>query len=354
MEDKITIIRPHCQEPAKTLRLSQVLEFGLSGQDVEILEAEEDILSADLRNRRILFAISLGESGINLEYYSLLKRMRLDQHLFDGSVGGILIDGNSELYTKAVSRDLVFSANRAGCSFVGKPLVEGTRTLANFNITAKNLHLDNEEAYCQSARDLVQRIASHEPPHMDRPRLLVLHAGNPERSNTMLLWQMISSHLTADIDVISLRDGEIRDCRGCSYETCLHLGEKGRCFYGGIITNEVYPRLLECNGLVMLCPNYNDALGAYLSAFINRLTAIFRSHQFYDKRLYAVIVSGYSGSDIVARQLISSMNMNRTFLLPPRFAMMRTANNPRSIESVPGIGRDAEDFSRSMMREFAG
>lgn len=56
----------------------------------------------------------------------------------------------------------------------------------------------------------------------------------------------------------------------------------------------------------MLCPNYNDALSANLTAFINRLTSLFRTTRFYDKALFAVVVSGYSGSDIVAEQLIAA------------------------------------------------
>ena len=158
--------------------------------------------------------------------------------------------------------------------------------------------------------------------------------------------------LDADCREISLRDGEVYDCRGCSYETCLHLGEEGRCFYGGVVTREVYPALLESDGLVMVCPNYNDAVSANLSAFINRLTALFRVNDFYDKRVFGVIVSGYSGSDIVAQQLISSLNMNKTFMLPPRFALMKTANAPLSIGSVPGIREDVYEYAKQIMSEF--
>ena len=40
---------------------------------------------------------------------------------------------------------------------------------------------------------------------------------------------------------------------------------------------EVYPAVREADALVLLCPNYNDALSANLTAFINRLTALFLS-----------------------------------------------------------------------------
>ena len=47
----------------------------------------------------------------------------------------------------------------------------------------------------------------------------------------------------------------------------------------------MYPAIMECDALVMLCPNYNDAISANLAAFINRLTALLRKTKFYDKYL---------------------------------------------------------------------
>ena len=48
-------------------------------------------------------------------------------------------------------------------------------------------------------------------------------------------------------------------------------------------------------------------------------------------------MSGYSGGDIVAQQLISGINMNKAFVLPPKFALIETANNPKSVMKIPGI-----------------
>ena len=72
-----------------------------------------------MKHKRILFAVSLGESGINLEFYPILKKIRMERNCFEGSVGGIIVDGQSELFTKSVGRELVFSANLSGCSFRG-------------------------------------------------------------------------------------------------------------------------------------------------------------------------------------------------------------------------------------------
>lgn len=356
MDRHLTVIRPLCPDREKTERLTDVLEYGLQGRDHEVLETFEEMEAADLRNRRIIFAIELGESGINLEYVKLLKMIRMERHMFDGSVAGLIVDGSSELYTKSVSRHLVFSANRAGCTFPGRPLVEGTVSLRNYNIIAQNMRTDNDTAFRESFRELAGRILTFHQPHCENPRILALHAGHSVTSNTLMLWEMIREGMGegARVREISLHDGEIYDCRGCPYETCLHLGEESRCFYGGVIPREVYPAILECDALVMICPNYNDAVSAKLTAFINRLTALVRVRRFYDKRLYGVIVSGYSGSDIVAEQLISALNMNKTFLLPPEFSMMRTANDPGAILERENIREDAAAFGKRMMDQLRG
>ena len=111
------------------------------------------------------------------------------------------------------------------------------------------------------------------------------------------------------------------------------------------MVEDVYPAVREADAIVMLCPNYNDALSANLTAFINRLTSLFRTTRFYDKALFAVVVSGYSGSDIVAEQLIAALNMNKTFYLPGQFAMMETANNAGAAMQLPGIEKRMNAFA---------
>ena len=293
----------------------------------------------------------------------------------------MITDGASDLYTKAVSRELVFTANAAGCAFVGRPLVEGTRTLSNFAVVAQNLDTDVENAYRQSAAVLVREllnfgdgagsgahllgnagsVTAADPgkntdpaPEKKAPKILVLHASIRATSNTLDLWHRTAELLPEmEIREISLRNGTLYDCAGCPYHTCLHFGEKNSCFYGGVMVEEVYPAVREADAIVMLCANYNDALSANLTAFINRLTALFRQVRFYDKALFAVVVSGYSGSDIVAEQLIAALNMNKTFYLPPRFALVETANDAGQAARLPGIGGRIEAFAGNIRRTLS-
>jgi len=342
------VVKPRCREGIKTKRLNAILESRLAGYSCEVISTVEEF--GELKNKKILFAVSLGESGVNLELYPILKKIRLDRTCFEGSVGGIIVDGNSELFTKSIGRELAFSANLSGCTFPGKPLVEGTKSLENFNITAARLDMDNLQAYMHSGRVLVEQLVKFSPPKRKRPKILALHASNYQTSNTLALWKLVEKHLEGcEITEISLRNGTVTDCTGCPYTTCLHFGEQGNCIYGGVIVEQVYPAVTDCDALVMVCPNYNDAISANLAAFINRLTALLKKTKFYDKYLFGIIVSGYSGGDIVAQQLISGLNMNKTFILPSRFAMMETANKPDSLVRIPGIEQRAEAFARNIL-----
>lgn len=356
--NEIMVIAPYDGTLENNERLSEVLHFALEGLTVRTLKTAEELErflaeKYPSGNKRLLFALSLGETGINLEYFRMLRCLREHPGALEGWVGGVITDGKGDLYTKSASRELVFSANCSGCAFVGRPLVEGTGTLSNFAIVAQNMDTDCPTAYKNSAAILVREILEFERPRPARPNLLVLHASSHKTSNTFALWNAVQEGLSGfSVTEIGLRNGTLSDCSGCPYKMCLHFGERESCFYGGVMVEDVYPAVKQADGLVMLCPNYNDALSANLTAFINRLTALFRKTRFYDKALFSIVVSGYSGSDIVAQQLIAALNMNKTFYLPGNFAMLETANNAGSAVKLPGIEERIRQFTSNIRRTF--
>lgn len=349
---KLLVIIPDDNEQTDNTRLSQVLQHALDGYETEVWTTAEQF--HPVQNRRILFVLNLGEDGINLEYQKLLRRIRRQPDCLHGCVGSVLLDANSEVFTKSVGRELVYAANGAGCIFPGKPLVEGTQSLDNFIIQARNLETDRMGAYLHAARALVEQLLNFELPLHRKPRILAVHASNRATSNTLTLWGKVKAHLEEECELqeISLHNGTVVDCNGCPYQTCRHFGETCSCFYGGVIVEEVYPAILDCDALVILCPNYNDAVSANLSAFINRLTALFSQVRFYDKAVFAVVVSGYSGGDIVAKQILGALNMNKTFLLPANFSLLATANDPFSINRIDDIDRRAALFADNMLRQL--
>ena len=364
-DGEILLIRPREPGGRENSRLLKALRQGLAGVRVqEVTEVSQLEAMTDESGRLApegwtgkhlaLFAIDLGEYGVNLEYTRLLGWLRSHPKSLEGWTGGVTADADSDLYTKSAARELVFTANCAGCAFVGRPLVEGTKTLSNFAIVASNLGTDLYGAYVESIKLLVKEMARSQEPDKERKRqLLVLHASSHKSSNTYAVWQGVKQYLM-DISIteIGLRNGTLADCSGCPYKMCLHFGERGSCFYGGVMVENVYPAVKKADGILLLAPNYNDALSANLTAFINRLTALFRTTRFYDKKLFGIVVSGYSGSDLIAEQMIAALNMNKTFYLPGHFAMLETANHPGEAMKLPGIEERMRQYAKRIQNNL--
>jgi len=77
---------------------------------------------------------------------------------------------------------------------------------------------------------------------------------------------------------------------------------------------------------------------------------LFRTTRFYDKAIFAIIVSGYSGSDLIAGQLVTALNMNKTFYMPGNFCMMETGNSPGSVMMSDGIQNRINIFANQIIR----
>ena len=352
-EDSLLVVCPHGGGDCDDARLRAVLRFALQGARYRVIADPDELPS--LRERRLLFAVALGEYGMSVSLLRLLLRLRQAPALLEGCVSALIIDGKSELYTKSAAATLALALNGAGSALLGRPLVEATGSLQNFRIRAKTRGLDLMGAYQTEAQELVSRLQKERFPLHERPALLALHASSRRTSNTMQLWARVRERLgdRCTVEEIGLRNGAVSDCSGCAYTTCLHFGERGSCFYGGLMQEEVWPAVRRCDAVVMLCPNYNDALSANLTAFINRMTGLFRQMRFYDKAVFAIIVSGYSGGDIVARQVLDAMNMNKSFYLPPRFALIETANDPGEALALPGIDARLDAFAGQILETLS-
>ncbi|NLW39882.1 MAG: NAD(P)H-dependent oxidoreductase [Tissierellia bacterium] len=282
-----------------------------------------------------------------------LKLFQRGYDSLSGSEGIVLIHSNYQHFTKTEAQSIIFKSNLLGCRFPGRPMVEATGNLDNFIPLQKVYNLSLEEICLHLCELLGKRFIKDETKRIEKPKILILHSSNRKYSNTLTLWDMVRKHLDGmDITEINIQNGTVVDCIGCPYKTCKHYGEQAKCFYGGVVVEEVYPAILESNALVLICPNYNDMITANLVALINRLTALFRKTKFYDKTLFSIIVSGHSGGDALAKQLISSLNINKTFRLPPYFALMAVANDKGAIKKVPNIEELSEKFALNIMNEI--
>lgn len=304
----------------------------------------------DLRGRRLLFAVAVDAFGEDAALCDLIRFLRAHPNRLQDATAAVIVDGATELDTKDIARRLIFAANAAGCAFPGKPLVEATGSLQNLSVLQRKNGLPSlDETYRFAVSALLERLAAEEPLKKARPKLLVLHASDRETSNTLALGELVTRQLPDfEIETVSLRNGTIHDCRGCSYTVCSHFAAQSSCFYGGAMVDEVIPAVLNADALLLLCPNYNDAVGANITAFINRLTGLTVSNSLYGRSLYAVVVSGYSGGDLVAQQLLGALCLNKALSLPPRFCLIKTANDPGTALKLPGIEEETNAFAAAM------
>ena len=97
--------------------------------------------------------------------------------------------------------------------------------------------------------------------------------------------------------------------------------------------------------MLFLCPNYNDAVSANVAALFNRLTSLLLQCTLSEKYLFGIVVSGFSVSDLVARQLLGAMCLNKTAMLPPNFCLMETANELATLQALPGIEATLDSFA---------
>lgn len=333
-------------------RLARMVEATTENMDVHLISDADHL--PDLRNQKLIFAVELNRAGYNLEILDILSRLyERGEDALAGSQAVILIHSPSQLYTKEFAQSIIFTANLLGCRFPGAPLVEATRGLENFKVVQKKYQLSLEETCLLLCRKLGENFSKENPALIDNPKIIALHASSKQTSNTLMLWNMIKSHLTGyQIEEFHVENGTIVDCGGCSYHTCKHYSESKSCFYGGPVVQEILPAIEKADVLIWLCPNYNDAISAKLMAVINRLTVLYRRTKFYQKTIFAVIVSGVSGCDSVAKQLIGALNINKSFRLPPRFAIMARANDAGEIKKAARIEEEARKFAQHITREI--
>ena len=334
--------------------LEEMIDYATEG--FEISRIPNGIVLPDLRGVKLLLAAELDASGYCLDLFETVNQLLLrGEDALEGSEAVLLLRSKNQFHTKSTAQSLIFNLNRAGCRFPGHPLVEAIEDYRNFKTWQKHLDKPLREICLTKSRELVRKLADFEPARKETPRIVALHASSRETSNTLMLWHLIKEGLEGmEVEELHVESGHVVDCRGCSFKTCLHYGSQNSCYYGGVITNTILPAIKAADVLVWICPNYNDAVSAKLMAIINRMTVIYRTAAFDQKQHFAVVVSGNSGGDSVARQLIGGLTLNKNMQLPPRFVLSAIANDPGAIMEVPGIRESAAAFADHMRKTICG
>lgn len=331
--------------------LEDMINATLGSTNFQIINNAKNL--PDLKSSKIVFAVELPITGISNNLNDIfLELFNRGKNSLSGAEAIVLIHSNYQLFTKTTAQSIIFYGNLLGCRFMGRPMVEATGNLNNFIPLKKVYHMPLDKICIHLCKELGKRFNKDNIDKIENPNILALHSSDRRTSNTLTLWDMVKVNLKGNIEEINVGNGEILDCIGCPYKTCKHYGMQSKCFYGGIVVEQVYPAILKSDAILFICPNYNDMISANIVALINRLTALFRKTKFYDKTLFSIIVSGHSGGDALAKQLISSLNINKTFRLPPYFSLMAVANDKGAIRKVSGIEKKAYEFAMNINKEI--
>lgn len=305
----------------------------------------------NLKNSYIVFACELNMAGICETCMRIMSAIRKgNNRSLENSRGVVLVHSQGELHTKTFTQWIILNANMEGCFFPGHPVVEATGSLNNYLTWQKSIYMPLKNICLTMCTRLRKTLYSDETICFKHPpKILALHSSERKTSNTLLLWNLVKENLSGcSVQEIHVGNGSIKDCTGCPYTTCIHYSRQSSCFYGGVIVDSIYPAIESADAIVWICPNYNDAISANLTAVINRLTALYRKISFNKKATFAIIVSGNSGGDSVACQLLGGLVINKGFCMPPNFALYATANDPFSVLKIPGIKDQAAEFAASI------
>ncbi|MGE5628854.1 MAG: flavodoxin family protein [Solirubrobacterales bacterium] len=349
MEDLFVII-PGKKTPKKLLNMISSFTSQYSGY--KIITSINDC--NNFKNKKLLFVLNIGITGFDIDMLNFFNELiAVDDKAFHGSTGAIIAYSETEFGTKRSAQDLVFIGNSLGCDFMGHPLVEATKDMRNFMTWQKTLDIPLEEISLEISSRLGKRFLEYKPQKIENPKITVIYSSPHKYSNTLNLWRMVSDTLgDYNITELQIENGKILDCTGCSYKLCQHYAKKNTCFYGGFMVENVLPAIASSDSIVWLCPNYNDSISANLTATINRLTVLYHKQSFYEKSFFAVVVSGNSGSDSVAKQLIGALNINKGFRLPPYAVLSETANDPKAVLKVKDINNKALTFAKNFNSQF--
>lgn len=339
----------------------QFLRFKQSSHDVYepfIVKHIEPYLSET--GKRILYYVALDDLGENISFHRYLAKLYSDYSTtgiceVSGAVVGLTVSSPNENFTKTFIKKVLYILNNLGVSMPGHPAVEVLPGYVNFTVRSQAEGISKPLAFENQVEALIKRLITFTNLKKTSFNILALHAGHQKISTTLKLWREVRECLSRSCDAlpvtieeIHVDEGQITDCYGCSFETCLYYGLEKRCYYGGAIVENLYPAVEKADLIIWICPNYNDSVSAKLMALINRMTALYRQVSFHNKYIGAIIVSGNSGGDAVAGQLIGALSVNKGFRMWPRFSLEVLANHPDMLEGQEDLSKRIENYVNDM------
>ncbi len=156
MREEITII-----SVGRHTRLGDVLERAVKKHKIETVNAAE-LSSADWQGRRLLFAVSCGESGKD-ELPALIRCLNEGGYDLTGSACAAVLDAGEDASAHTDLLRLLLAANGAGAWILQKPCVEASRDLKNIPAMYGAGRESLYERFCVLAKALTERLSAFDP-----------------------------------------------------------------------------------------------------------------------------------------------------------------------------------------------
>jgi multimeric flavodoxin WrbA len=171
---------------------------------------------------------------------------------------------------------------------------------------------------------------------------------SPRKGNTEWVMRKILTNAErngAEIELITLRDKNIKMCDGCL--AC----EKTNACHIKDDMQEIYGRMLSADGIVLGSPDYMDAPTGSAMNFIHRMYPIYG--KINGKRFASVVIGQVPGADgIASRGKVEDYfkSIASLFGLENRGSISITARNPNDASKITDIEKQCEDLVTNILK----
>ncbi len=208
-----------------------------------------------LQGRKLLFAVALDEGRLQTwPITGLLSVLRRSDALLEGCLGGVVVTGVGEMYTKDVGPGYgVLPPIRRDVPFLGRPLVEATGSLRKFSTRKPRLAGTDEKKRPFSsggsgagAAAGGRKAVPHATPAGAGPACL---AAGPHPTHTGRCGKLVKAAATgggAGGGALPAKRHHGRFAMDAAIRPVFTLASREDAFYGGPMVEEVYPALRQC------------------------------------------------------------------------------------------------------------
>jgi multimeric flavodoxin WrbA len=171
--------------------------------------------------------------------------------------------------------------------------------------------------------------------------------GSPRRGNTEWMLDTLmkaAARSGAETETLLLRRMDVQMCRGCL--ACEEGGEKreGKCKLNDDM-NEIYPKLLAADAIVLASPGYMEMISGRLKNFLDRTCAVW-------PRLKGKKLAGLAVAEEGTGQTISNIRQYGNLLkMPWAGSVSALAKNPGEISQNPTIKPRLERLAKKLVSE---